>query len=384
MIRKSVLFIVPDYHNSFSLSNSLRARGWRAAVFVPKGYPSRFLYADNLLRQWSFGDRRGRFGVTANILLSLLQYLVLCIRFRFHVTYGRMVFPPSYEAEFVRWGWCEDDFHIGLQLSRLFGTRHVFIPSGCRDEDLKVRFSQLDGEQMCGNCGFFSQCHDKENAKYIGRARRYAHVRVTLGFHLSGAMSTTPIRYKVLDFDRWTSPNRGYDDRIVVLHSHAAESRNLIPGRNIKGTPIIDTVMERICARYPHVEYRRVTGLKSTEMLVQHQASDIVIDQLFYGHWGSTGIEAMGVGCAVICYLRPTWIHQFRQNFPNAPEIPVLSATKDTLEEVIERLVNDRTYLREVQIKTRQFAEEFFDPEAVSQEFEAMLLGLSRSARQSD
>jgi glycosyltransferase involved in cell wall biosynthesis len=259
----------------------------------------------------------------------------------------------------------------------------VLIPSGCRDEDLKEQFLKLEGEAMCGNCGFFDRCQDDENSYFLARARRYADIRIDSGFYGSTAMSTNPVRFKGLDLDRWTVPDRSDRTGIVVLHSHAAENRNLMPGRNIKGTPIIDAVMERICSRHPHVEYRRVTGLKPAEMLAEQQAADIVIDQLFYGHWGSTGIEAMGVGCAVVCYLRPAWAEQFKRNFPTVAEIPVVSATKDTLENAIERLVTDRKYLRDVQAASRRFAEDFYDPETVSEEFEAMLMDVRRAGRRS-
>lgn len=382
-MRKSVLFLTPDYHNSFTLAANLRRRGWRTAVFVPEGFSEQFLFASTVLRQWKISGSQGTLGIVVNKLAALLQYAILSVRYRVHVTYGRMNHPPTFEHELRERGWTGDDFHLGLCISRWLGVSHVLVPTGCRDEDLKERFLKLEGEEMCGNCGFFDRCHDKENSYFLARARRYADLRIDSGFYGSTAMTTTPVRFKGLDLDRWTVPDRSDRTSIVVLHSHAAENRNLMPGRNIKGTPIIDAVMERICATYPHVEYRRVTGLRPAEMLAEQQAADIVIDQLFYGHWGSTGIESMGVGCAVVCYLRPPWVEQFKRNFPNAPEMPVVSATRDTLEEVVERLVTDRQYLRDVQAASRRFAEDFYDPTSVSAEFEAMLLDLRRAGRHS-
>jgi len=377
-MRKSILFLTPDYRNSFTLSAALRERGWKTAVFVPRGYDTRFLFSDDVIRQWP--NQRGPRWVlgVARIVGDLVQYLTLCVQYRVHVTYGRMFVPAFLEEGFFQLGLSRGIFHFGLALSRLLGVRHVYIPTGCRDEDLKSVFGTVQGEEVCGNCGFFEYCNDADNRRFIERASRYADVLIAGGFYGSSITQLSVVRYKCLDFARWTEPIREHRERVVVLHSHAAEKRNLMPGRNIKGTPIIDEVMGRICARHPHVDYRRVTGLKSTEMLAEQQAADIVIDQLFYGHWGSTGIESMGVGCAVVCYLRPAWVEQFRRNFPSAPEIPIMSATKDTLENVIERLVTDRALLRDVQAASRRFAEDFYDPETVSEEFESLLLGLTR------
>ena len=113
-------------------------------------------------------------------------------------------------------------------------------------------------------------------------------------------------------------------------------------------------------------------------MLQHQQEADIVIDQLHYGYWGSTGIEAMGVGCAVVCYLRPAWIDHFKKTYPDAPDIPVVSATKDSLEEVMEGLVTDLARLRAIQRRSREFAEAFYGPVSVADEVEAVLSGLQR------
>lgn len=345
---------------------------------MPAEYPHRFLTSDEVIWQW--GSRRREIsGVRiAPLLLGFIQFLVLCIRFKVHVVYGRMALPTLHEWFLYRHGLLGRRVHIGLWLSKVLGVRHVLIPSGCRDEDLKEQFEKVEGQKMCANCGFYERCEDRENLYFLERARQLADVCLSGGFYQSSQLSFRPVRYKCLDFSRWTVPSRTNRQRVVVLHSHATEKRNLMPGKNIKGTPIIDAVMEGICARHPHVEYRRVTGLKMVEMLEEQQAADIVIDQLFYGHWGSTGIESMGVGCAVVCYLRPAWIEEFKRNFPNAPEIPVISATQDTLEEVMDRLVTDHEHLRSVQAASRQFAESFYGPETVSEEFEAMLLSLER------
>jgi len=192
---RSVLFINPDYHNSFTLTSELRRRGWRSAVFVPKGYDPRFLYSQDVIHQWSVGNGAGRIAVTVNILVSLVQYVTLCLRFRAHVTYGRMYYPPSYEAELFRLGWCKEDFHLGLSLSRILGVRHLFIPSGCRDEDLKEVFERLKGEPLCGNCGVYESCNDAENRIFLGRAKRYADRVTNWGFHGSTVLNIRPFRY---------------------------------------------------------------------------------------------------------------------------------------------------------------------------------------------
>jgi glycosyltransferase involved in cell wall biosynthesis len=133
--------------------------------------------------------------------------------------------------------------------------------------------------------------------------------------------------------------------------------------------------MKRICSRHSHVEYRLVTGRDSHQMLAEQQQADIVIDQLYYGHWGSSGIEAMGTGAVVVAYLRADWITNFRREFSRyVDEIPVVSATAETLETVIETLVTDVELRRSLSAKSVNFARSFYDPESIALELARLLL----------
>ena len=75
--------------------------------------------------------------------------------------------------------------------------------------------------------------------------------------------------------------------------------------------------MRKIEGELPNVEFVEVTGLTTREMLEEQQKADIIVDQLRYGHWGSSGVEALALGKVLVCYLRPEWSENFLLSFPD-------------------------------------------------------------------
>lgn len=254
----------------------------------------------------------------------------------------------------------KDSFHLGLALARLLGTKIIYIPSGCRDEELKAAFQLLDDGSVCGNCGVSTDCSDAENMSFIDRANRYADLSLSLGFFRSTVLNHQPIAYKAMLLGYNSAPT----ETVRVIHSHSLSGRERL-GLNIKGTPIIDEIMTRIVADMPNVEYASVTGLSNSDLQSLQRQSHIVIDQLHYGHWGSTTVEAMANGCVVICYLREEWKAEFHRNFNEFGECPVVSATPHSLELIVRELVHNREKLEQLQVASQKFASVFFNPKRV-------------------
>lgn len=375
---RSVLFLLPDYHSSFALRDALREQGWASEILISRGYDTRYLYSADVIQQWSPSKSSGRAGTTFNIIASFVQYMILSIRFKYHFHYSRLHFPATYES-LLPPSLSTKAVHLAIGLVRRFGVVHVHVPSGCRDEATKEVFQQVEQGSVCRNCGFLEQCDDQENEFFLKRARRYSDFSIDSGFFESSELNTRPVRIKTIDTQRWKPKESRAHDRVVVLHSHALESRTMSE-RNIKGTPIINAVMNRICERHKHVEYRLVTGLTSRQMLAAQQDADIVIDQLYYGHWGSSGVEAMATGAVVVAYLRSEWMENFRRKFPEFEElVPVVSATADSLERVVESLILDEELRKRLSARGVDFVKSFYDPTSVACDLTRVLRDHSRT-----
>ncbi len=68
-----------------------------------------------------------------------------------------------------------------------------------------------------------------------------------------------------------------------------------------------------------------------------YERADIVVDQLLIGAYGQFALEGMALGRPVLCYLNP----RFAAHHPEWAEVPIVSATPDTILDVLRELVRD-------------------------------------------
>ncbi len=363
---KSILFFNPDYHCSFFLRDELRKRGWRAEISVGVRYPPHLLFGTDV--------KRSR---VRNLTLDYVWRWMTAVRYRYVIHYGRLSASGLRHSEIIDKGlraWC--------LLLRLFGTRVLYVPTGCRDHLSKRDWQQIDDGRVCGNCGFEPFCRDSENNQNFFQVRRIAVTSLPFDAHQTTEFNESRIRYKSLDLDLFhpeISPSENHrwrvEARIRVLHSHSLETRNL-NGKNIKGTPHLVQAVERLKNEGLDVELVNLTRVPSNEMRYHQVQADIVVDQLIYGGVGSTTLECLALGKPVICYLRPSWNHFLTSLFPEWSDCPVISATPDTIYAELRKLVVDDDYRSQVAARSRDFALEFLDVKKNAIELENVLLSL--------
>ena len=152
-------------------------------------------------------------------------------------------------------------------------------------------------------------------------------------------------------------------DKIRILHSaYLTKSGRDWQGRNIKGSPFVLEAIDQLKAEGHPVEYFYVQNKPANQMRFYQVQSDIVVEQLIYGWWGSTGVETMALGKPVVCYIRPSWKDFFLKTFPEYDGLPVVEADTKTIYEVLRKLVVDAEYRKNKGIESRRFAESHFDP----------------------
>lgn len=109
-----------------------------------------------------------------------------------------------------------------------------------------------------------------------------------------------------------------------------------------KGTAHVVAAVEKLRAEGAPVELVLVQGTSGDEARALYEQSHIVIDQLLIGAYGQFAIEGMALGRPVVCYLNP----RFAAHHPEWTDVPIVSATPDTILAELRRLVADRA-LRE-------------------------------------
>jgi glycosyltransferase involved in cell wall biosynthesis len=140
-------------------------------------------------------------------------------------------------------------------------------------------------------------------------------------------------------------------ERPVVLHAPSSRSR--------KGTEHVVAACERL-----GVELEIVEGLDHREAFERYRGADIVVDQLNAGWYGVFAIEAMALGKPVVTFLHDEAVRRTEEAF--GIEVPIVSATKDTLADVLRPLVESPDERRRAGAASRAYVERVHDADAVA------------------
>ena len=417
-MEKSVLFINPDYHCSFVYCDEFRRLGWRADVFVPNSYPESLLYksegnlkeiklqiSDQELvdKSYEIGILgKGKFFINSLIGLSVKfgalnlkqlveRFLTFCslLQYKYHIYYSATNNFPMNEKSFN----CfksdssklniDNTFIFPLWLSKLIGIKLIYIPSGCLHQETKENFSKFDDGNVCGNCGWGDAvCNDVQNNLNFNIIRKYFDMVSGDGTIESTQFNFTHLKYKSIDLKLWNPnikvPNEfklPASNKLRILHSFFDKNRNK-GGKNIKGSPFILEAVKRLEKEGYPVEYYYINNVQSKNMRYYQVQADIVVEQLIYGWWGSTGVETMSLGKPVVCYLRPSWKAHFFDQFNEYDQLPIVEANTNNIYDVLKKLVIDKDYRTQKGSESQIFAEKHFDVTKNTKALSEVLLNL--------
>ena len=135
-------------------------------------------------------------------------------------------------------------------------------------------------------------------------------------------------------------------ERPIVVHAPSSRRR--------KGTEHVIAACERL-----GVELEIVEGLDHREAFERFRNADIVVDQLNAGLYGVLAIEAMALGKPVVAFLHDEAVRRTEEAF--GVEVPIVSATKDTLVDVLRPLVESPDERRRIGSASRAYVERVHD-----------------------
>ena len=150
-------------------------------------------------------------------------------------------------------------------------------------------------------------------------------------------------------------------ERPVVLHAPSSRRR--------KGTEHVVAACEQL-----GVELEIVEGLDHREALERYRNADVVVDQLNAGWYGVFAIEAMALGKPVVTFLHEEAVRRTEEAF--GVEVPVVSATRDTLADVLRPLVESPEERRRIGAASRAYVERVHDADAVASRLVDLYAGL--------
>jgi glycosyltransferase involved in cell wall biosynthesis len=147
----------------------------------------------------------------------------------------------------------------------------------------------------------------------------------------------------------------------VVLHAPSSRSR--------KGTDEVVAAAEQLGLNLELVE-----GVDHLTAFERYRAADLVVDQLNAGWYGMFAIEAMALGKPVVAFLHEEATRRTEEAF--GIEVPIVHATKETLPDVLERLVSDPAELQRIGAASRAYVERVHDLSAVGERLVDLYAGL--------
>jgi glycosyltransferase involved in cell wall biosynthesis len=139
--------------------------------------------------------------------------------------------------------------------------------------------------------------------------------------------------------------------RPVILHAPSSRRR--------KGTEHVVAACEGLDADLEIVE-----GLPHDEAFERYRNADIVVDQLNAGWYGVFAIECLALGKPVVTFLHDEAVRRTEEAY--GVEVPLRSATANTLRETLRPLVADAALRRSVGAASRAYAERLHDVDLIA------------------
>ena len=387
MFRKknSILFVRPDYHCSFIYKENFRKLGWKADIYVQGDYPKDLLFSvKDVLRAPSVKTNNSRIKIKFNLIIEFLWWFTIFWKYKYHIYYSFTPLSLFIEKKLRITNLFGESFLFELSLAKILGIKLIYLPTGCHQEETKANWLKIEDGNVCNNCGMFEKCDDEMNSLNFDRVRRYFDTVLGPGSIKSTQFNRSDIKWKAIDLELW-SPNifipkehiLPKTSNVRILHSsYIKNSGRGISGRDIKGSKYVFAAVERLKKEGYPVEYLFIEDKPSNQMRFYQAQADIVVEQLIYGSWGSTGVETMSLGKPVICYISKHFKKIFFDAFKEYSDLPIIEANTTNIYEVLKKVVNDKEYRSKKGIESRQFAEKHFNPVKNSQELIYMLKSL--------
>jgi glycosyltransferase involved in cell wall biosynthesis len=384
-LKGSVLYAGQAYYNDWYLSRALRERGWRADVLQWDTEPAHaFLYhgEDFRLEEKGRGDLARHLAFYAR---ALRTYDV------FHFTgIHAMRFSHVLQQFFARRLRPGDE----IRLLKRLGKKIVYSGNGCLDGVSQTSFAAWGDRPVCLDCPWRERpdvCSDARNLAWGKFRNKMADYQVLMGgnradYNLDPRCHEVPEFY-CLDPDLW-SPDLEIPDRfrlgipegtVKIFHGVGMFDARTDPEtlRNIKSTHIYVPLIEELKSEGHDLELMFFDKVPNKELRYYQSQADIVVDMLTFGWYGGNVREALMLGKPVVCYLRPEWLETMREEIPDfVDELPIVSATPETVREVLLDLIQHPDKRREIGRRSREFAVKWHSAEAAAKQFDSIYAGL--------
>jgi len=158
-----------------------------------------------------------------------------------------------------------------------------------------------------------------------------------------------------IDVDEWSMSKRfeGEQKKELVI-AHAPNHRGF------KGTEFLLEAVAELIEEGHLVKLLLLEGLQNSELRrVLQNDVDILVEQLvFIGH-GINAVEGMSCGLPVIANLSDERYTEMFKRWGHLEECPIISASPETIKDVLRSLIKQRDQLKEIGARSRVYVEKY-------------------------
>jgi len=375
--KRSVVFLGHSYYHFYYLAQALRRRGWDAvsvSLEDPNGLNANYYHGEDV-NLFSSDPERLRRNIEGFFAEAVERFDLL------HFAGDGLLsfFPENWgsekPADIIRW--------------RARGRKIAYTISGCNSgvaQSSVARWSALGGNVVCDKCVWQLRpdvCNDEKNLAWGRKVDTYCDVTFTEGFPALDYQNTSKcVREPTtmcLDPAFWRPdlevPNHLKIERrgqeLMVYHSFGNYESRARDGRDIKGTGAVIAAIERLQSEGIPVRLVFVTTVRNTEVRFLQVQADVIVDQLNYGRYGAGAREGMMLGKPTVCYINPNEVTSSAA-LPWLREVPLVSATEETIYEVLRDLLVDEERRRKIGQAGRAYARKWHSADACAERYEAI------------
>jgi glycosyltransferase involved in cell wall biosynthesis len=154
-----------------------------------------------------------------------------------------------------------------------------------------------------------------------------------------------------LDLSRYDPTPVSANGKVRIVHAPTK--------RTVKGTEAVIAACEQL-----PVELDLIEDVRHNEAIERYRQADIVVDQLKVGWYGVFAIEGMALAKPVVTFLHDEAVERTERAF--GVEVPIVSATEETLLDRLRPLVESAEERRRLGEAGRDYVEHVHDAEKVA------------------
>ena len=383
--RGRVLFAGQAYYNTWYLSRELRKLGWKADVLNWDTEPAHQIHYHG--EDFILDSSRKR-ALPAHLLFYLRALSGYDI-FHFSSMNG-MRFSHLLHEGFKR----TLGYGAEIRLLKRLGKVVTYSGNGCLDGVAKSSYAAWGDRPICADCSWRDRpdvCSDEGNLAWGKFRNGMADFQVLMGgnrvdYNEDPRCHEVP-EFFCLDSDFWRPgleiPEEFRlpisEETVKIYHGVGNFDLRSDPQtmRNFKSTHIYVPLIEQLKQEGHDIELVFCKDLHNRDVRFYQAQSDIVCDMLTAGYYGANVREALMLGKPVICYMRDEWIDRMRDEIPDyVDELPIVSATPETVHDVLVDLIEHPEKRAEIGRRSREFALRWHSSTVAAQRFDQIFRGL--------